>query len=171
MCPRRGAMAARDVGAVFRTLTNAGYSQRAIAALVGQRQSEVSDVLHGRDVISVRVLERIADGLGTPRAWWRLAGESDAGSAAQVGQILATVERERLAERAALATRISFAITALTRTVRQLTPTSMPPHDVWDRIHALHRRLLVMTEGGDSAADMHDVLAQWLASFGLSLEP
>lgn len=60
----RSAMAARDVGAVFRTLTNAGYSQRAIAALVGQRQSEVSDVLHGRDVISVRVLERIADGLG-----------------------------------------------------------------------------------------------------------
>jgi transcriptional regulator with XRE-family HTH domain len=43
----------------------------------GQSQSEISEILAGRRVVSVDVLERVADGLGTPRSWWRLAGHTD----------------------------------------------------------------------------------------------
>jgi hypothetical protein len=39
------------------------------AQLANQSQSEVCEILKGRQVRDVRVLERIADGLGVPRAW------------------------------------------------------------------------------------------------------
>lgn len=72
----RAALAARDIGEVYRLLTDAGgVSQRQIAGMTGQGQSEVSEIMHGRPVRSVLVLERIADGLGVPRAWVRLAGD------------------------------------------------------------------------------------------------
>ncbi|MGH3830713.1 MAG: helix-turn-helix domain-containing protein [Pseudonocardiaceae bacterium] len=64
----RAALAARDIGALYRLLRRVGVSQRRIADLTGQSQSEVSEILHGRQVLNVRVLERIADGLGTSRA-------------------------------------------------------------------------------------------------------
>ncbi|MBV9144147.1 MAG: helix-turn-helix transcriptional regulator [Pseudonocardiales bacterium] len=64
----RAALAARDVGAVYRLLQRVGVSQRRIAALTGQSQSEVNEILRqGRQVLNVLVLERIADGLGIPR--------------------------------------------------------------------------------------------------------
>jgi transcriptional regulator with XRE-family HTH domain len=53
---------------VYRLLRRLGVSQRRIAQLTGQSQSEVSEILKGRQVRDVRVLERIADGLGIPRA-------------------------------------------------------------------------------------------------------
>ncbi|MGH3854613.1 MAG: helix-turn-helix domain-containing protein [Pseudonocardiaceae bacterium] len=64
----RAALTARDIGALYRLLRRVGVSQRRIAELTGQSQSEVSEILHGRQVLNVRVLERIADGLGTSRA-------------------------------------------------------------------------------------------------------
>ncbi|GAA3431702.1 helix-turn-helix domain-containing protein [Kutzneria kofuensis] len=48
-------------------------SQRQIAALTGQSQSEVSEILKGRQVMAYDVLARIADGLGVPRGYMGLA--------------------------------------------------------------------------------------------------
>ena len=73
----RRSLAARDIAAVFRLLTEAGISQRRIAELTGMGASEVSEVLSGRQVQSVAVLERIAAGLGVPRGWMGLAYAGD----------------------------------------------------------------------------------------------
>ncbi|MGH3701500.1 MAG: helix-turn-helix domain-containing protein, partial [Pseudonocardiaceae bacterium] len=47
-------------------LNAAGVSQRMIAALVGQSQSEVSEIVNGRQVQAYAVLHRICTGLGVP---------------------------------------------------------------------------------------------------------
>ncbi|MGH3365928.1 MAG: helix-turn-helix domain-containing protein, partial [Nocardioidaceae bacterium] len=60
----RAALAARDVTLVYRLLGQRGVTQREIARRTGQSQSEVSNILRGRQVRDVTVLERIADGLG-----------------------------------------------------------------------------------------------------------
>jgi len=73
----RRALAHRDIGAVYRILRDAGVSQASIALATGQKQSEVSEIISGRQVQSVVLLERIADGLGVPRAWMGLAYEPD----------------------------------------------------------------------------------------------
>jgi len=66
----RAALTARDIGTVYRHLRRLGISQRHIAQRTGQSQSEVSEIMgRGRQVSNVWVLERIADGLGIPRAW------------------------------------------------------------------------------------------------------
>jgi transcriptional regulator with XRE-family HTH domain len=64
----RTALAQRDIARVYKLLTAAGISQHGIARLTGQSQSEVSEVLSGRQVKQVDVLERICDGLGAPAA-------------------------------------------------------------------------------------------------------
>ncbi len=69
----RTALAARDIGAVYRLLREAGVGQRWIAQLTHQSQSEVSEICQGRQVRDVWVLERIAAGLGVPRAWMGLS--------------------------------------------------------------------------------------------------
>ncbi|MBV9028726.1 MAG: helix-turn-helix transcriptional regulator, partial [Pseudonocardiales bacterium] len=56
----RAALAARDIGALYRLLRRVGVSQRKIAQLTGQSPSEVSEIIKGRQVLNVRVLERIA---------------------------------------------------------------------------------------------------------------
>lgn len=71
----RPALAARDIGTLYQALKKAGLSQRQIAQLTGQSQSEVSEILGGRQVIAYEVLDRIATGLGIPRemmgmSWW-----------------------------------------------------------------------------------------------------
>lgn len=63
----RAALASRDMGDLFKILQARGLSQRAIAELTGQHQSEIHEIINGRAVTSLRVLERIADGLGIPR--------------------------------------------------------------------------------------------------------
>jgi transcriptional regulator with XRE-family HTH domain len=63
----REALARRDITAVYRILVGQGVPQRQLAELVGQNQSEVSDILKGRQVQSYPVLERIAEGLGVSR--------------------------------------------------------------------------------------------------------
>jgi transcriptional regulator with XRE-family HTH domain len=75
----RAALALRDIGAVYRALTGLGVSQRQIATLVGQSQSEVAEIIKGRTVTDYRVLERVAEGLGIPRermglSWWAADG-------------------------------------------------------------------------------------------------
>lgn len=69
----RMALSNRDVGAMFRLLQRHGVSQRRIAALTEQSQSEVSEILAGRRVQSYDVLVRIAEGLGVPRGVMGLA--------------------------------------------------------------------------------------------------
>jgi len=69
----RAALASRDIAAVFRLLQRVGVSQRRIAALTGQSQSEISEILGGRQVVSYDVLARIADGLGVARGHLGLA--------------------------------------------------------------------------------------------------
>jgi hypothetical protein len=63
----RTALAERDISAVYRLLRRQGVSQRQIAAKTGQSQSEVSEILKGRQVMAYDVLARIADGLCVPR--------------------------------------------------------------------------------------------------------
>jgi Helix-turn-helix len=65
----RQALARRDIAGVFSILRDAGTSQASIALATGQKQSEVSEIISGRQVQSVALLERIADGLGVPRGW------------------------------------------------------------------------------------------------------
>ncbi|MBV9142041.1 MAG: helix-turn-helix transcriptional regulator [Pseudonocardiales bacterium] len=67
------ALADRDISSVYRLLRRVGISQRHIAALTGQSQSEVSEILKGRQVMAYDVLVRIAGGLGIPRGYMGLA--------------------------------------------------------------------------------------------------
>jgi hypothetical protein len=67
------ALANRNVAAIYRQLRRLGISQRCIAALTGQSQSEVSEILKGRQVMAYDVLVRIADGLRIPRGYMGLA--------------------------------------------------------------------------------------------------
>jgi transcriptional regulator with XRE-family HTH domain len=69
----RAAFDQRDIGTVYVKLGHRGVSQRRIAALTGQSQSEIGEIIAGRQVTSVALLERIADGLGVPRTWLGLA--------------------------------------------------------------------------------------------------
>ena len=80
----RAALVIRDIGEVYRTLTNLGVSQRQIATHAGQTQSEVSEIIKGRVVKDYRVLERIAEGLGIPREYMGLSYGDSATYAEQV---------------------------------------------------------------------------------------
>lgn len=63
----RAALASRDISTFYRLLAQAGVTQRAIAQATGQSQSEVCEILQGRQVMAYDVLVRIAAGLGVPR--------------------------------------------------------------------------------------------------------
>ncbi|MGH3826934.1 MAG: helix-turn-helix domain-containing protein, partial [Pseudonocardiaceae bacterium] len=77
-CPQaRAVLDARDVAGVFRLVRRMGVSQREIGRRTGQSQSEVSDILRGRQVLNVTVLERVCDGLEVPRGYMRLAGGAE----------------------------------------------------------------------------------------------
>jgi transcriptional regulator with XRE-family HTH domain len=67
------ALAERDITTVYRLLNEAGVPQRDIAAMAGQTQSEVSEILKGRRVMSYNVMEKIAEGLDIPRGTMGLA--------------------------------------------------------------------------------------------------
>src|SRR6202008_3434217 len=69
----RNALAAREVSTIYKLLRRKGVSQRQIAAYTGQSQSEVSEILKGRQVMAYDVLTRIAVGLGVPRGYMGLA--------------------------------------------------------------------------------------------------
>jgi len=74
----RVALARHDVGTVFRLMQRYGFSPRAIAALTGITQAEVSEIVSGRRrVLAYSVLERLADGLQLPRGWLGLAFDDE----------------------------------------------------------------------------------------------
>jgi transcriptional regulator with XRE-family HTH domain len=73
------ALAARDLAAVYRILRRYGVSQRQIAAATEQSQSEISEILSGRRVVTYDVLVRIADRLRVPRGLMGLAYTSEVG--------------------------------------------------------------------------------------------
>jgi transcriptional regulator with XRE-family HTH domain len=86
----RQALALRDIGTVFKLLQRHGLSQRRIAALTGQSQSEVSEILNGRQVVSYDVLLRICTGLGIQRG--RLGLAYDSVTAALIGEPTAAAD-------------------------------------------------------------------------------
>jgi transcriptional regulator with XRE-family HTH domain len=67
------ALGTRDIATVFRQLQRLGLTQRRIADRTGQAQSEISEIISGRQVVTYDVLVRIADRLGTPRGYLGLA--------------------------------------------------------------------------------------------------
>jgi antitoxin component HigA of HigAB toxin-antitoxin module len=69
----REALSKREISSVYRQLRQHGVSQRQIAAWTGQSQSEVSEILKGRQVMAYDVLMRISIGLGVPRGYMGLA--------------------------------------------------------------------------------------------------
>ncbi|GGL12413.1 XRE family transcriptional regulator [Sphaerisporangium melleum] len=77
----RQALGARDIATVYLLLQRVGISQRRIAAQTGQSQSEISEILNGRQVMAYDVLVRIADGLGVPRGYMGLAYDDAAPAA------------------------------------------------------------------------------------------
>jgi transcriptional regulator with XRE-family HTH domain len=95
----RAALSARDITLVYRLLYQHGVTQREIARRTGQSQSEVSDILKGRTVRDVTVLERIADGLGIPRGRMRLAGVAASEDGFYGGEVTdADLSEESIAE-------------------------------------------------------------------------
>ena len=77
----RAALWARDIGTVYRLILEAtGMSQQRLADLVGQTQSEISEILKGRRVKDVMVLERIAGRLGIPRELMSLSAYGPGGT-------------------------------------------------------------------------------------------
>ncbi len=71
--PMRAALGHRDITTVYRLLTQAGIPQRTIATATGQSQSEVSEIVAGRQVMAYDVLVRICEGLNIPRGYMGLA--------------------------------------------------------------------------------------------------
>src|SRR5690349_19871768 len=88
----RAALSVRDIRAVYRLLQKHGVSQRRIAAMAGQSQSEISEILAGRQVTSYDVLVRIADGLGVPRGHLGLAHVHQAPTPADHDQLRPTID-------------------------------------------------------------------------------
>jgi hypothetical protein len=73
----RRALARRDLKNVYRILQRHGMSQRWIAARTEQSQSEISEILAGRQVLNYDLLVRIALGLGLARGWLGLDYDPD----------------------------------------------------------------------------------------------
>lgn len=83
----RHALRNHDLAFVFRGLKGYGYSQRSIGELTQQSQSEISDIMGGREVLAYPVLVRIADGLRIPRGYMGL-GRYDHGEQTPVEEAL-----------------------------------------------------------------------------------
>ena len=94
LCQRddvREVLAERDIGALYRVLRDEGITQRTIAELTGQSQSEVSEILKGRRVVAYDVLVRIVEGLGIPREYM---GLSYGGHSTYRGEVTVSDPRE-----------------------------------------------------------------------------
>ncbi|WP_018790531.1 hypothetical protein [Salinispora arenicola] len=75
--PIREFLERRDVAATFRFLHARGVSYGTIAALVGVSPNRAAEITKGaRQVTAYDVLERIAVGLGVPRAWMGLGQDA-----------------------------------------------------------------------------------------------
>ncbi|MGH3807185.1 MAG: helix-turn-helix domain-containing protein, partial [Pseudonocardiaceae bacterium] len=125
----RAALTARDISQVYRLLNAAGVSQRTIAALVGQSQSEVSEIIHGRQVQAYAVLHRICTGLGVPvEAMGLCVGAYPGGS--PVPEVSEEDEAEvlrRQFDHLFAVTGVAVLGTASSGLGRFLSPTARPP--------------------------------------------
>ena len=88
----RAVLAAHDIAGLYQLLKDAGLTQRDIAALTGQSQSEVSEILTGRRVLSYDLLVRITEGLAIPRelmglSWWGPEGTHAGPDGAYRGEV------------------------------------------------------------------------------------
>ena len=88
----RRILAERDIGGLYRALHDTGVPQRRIAELTGQSQSEVSEILKGRRVLSYDLLVRITEGLAIPPermglSWWGPDGTHAGPDGAYGGQV------------------------------------------------------------------------------------
>ncbi|GGL20924.1 transcriptional regulator [Mangrovihabitans endophyticus] len=68
----RRALREHNISFLFRKLKCCGFSQRRIGELTRQSQSEISEIMGGREVLAYSVLLRIADGLQIPRGYMGL---------------------------------------------------------------------------------------------------
>jgi transcriptional regulator with XRE-family HTH domain len=125
----------RDISTVYRLLGRLGVSQRRIAQLTGQSQSEVSEILlKGRRVRDVWVLERIADGLGVPRAWMGLSYGEQTPDPPSAGKEMDGAMKRRIL----IATTITA---AMGQAFRDLPELALPPDQVLLTGQALPSRL------------------------------
>ncbi len=120
----RAALAARDIGAVYRLLREAGVGQRWIAQLTQQSQSEVSEICQGRQVRDVWVLERIAAGLGVPRTWMGLSYGKDRPDTATATEEV--TEDEDVKRRALITVATGVALGQAVPDLGELTEVALP---------------------------------------------
>jgi transcriptional regulator with XRE-family HTH domain len=108
----RAALAQRDIATAYKILTRHGVSQRQIAHLTGQSQSEVCEILQGRRVQAYDLLLRIATGLGIPREGMGLGQATyPEDSASEPGEVDEDVLRRRFHHLLALAGMAAFGVT------------------------------------------------------------
>ena len=99
----RRILAARDITVLYQVLKDdVRLTQRRIAELTGQSQSEISEILQGRRVLAYDLLVRIAEGLHIPRelmglSWWGPDG-THAGSGGAYGGDVVVADPEGVAE-------------------------------------------------------------------------
>jgi transcriptional regulator with XRE-family HTH domain len=155
----RAALARRDIGAVYRLLTGAGVSQRQIAHLTGQSQSEVSEILRGRQVLGYAVLTRIAEGLGIARGLMGLAGaECPSSRPSPIEEVDESMKRRALL---AVASNALFGHPVLGAApelpTQEETPTPLPSRLATADVSALRemtRRLETVAKAYGGSADM-----------------
>ncbi|MGH3857319.1 MAG: helix-turn-helix domain-containing protein [Pseudonocardiaceae bacterium] len=148
----RAALAARDIGALYGLLRRIGVSQRRIAELTGQSQSEVSEILHGRQVLNIRLLERIADGFGMSRKRMGLSYCEDTPPAAK--EVTEPTKR-RVLIAAGMTTALRQATHPLVEPVHLALPAAepLPPRLDLSHVHTVrlatdHLRAMARHQGG-----------------------
>ncbi|MDQ3762667.1 MAG: helix-turn-helix domain-containing protein [Actinomycetota bacterium] len=160
----RAALAARDIGAVCRLLWQAGVSQRQIAQLTGQSQSEVCEILKGRQVRDVWVLERIADGLGAPRAWMGLSYGEEPDSPSVERDVDEDMKRRALIAATSVAA-LGQVIQGLGKPIELALPTGqvLPSRLGMSHVHAVRavtERLVSVTRHYGGQADLFAAAAR-----------
>jgi len=92
----RRVLAAHDIAALYQVLKDdAGLTQRQMAELTGQSQSEVSEILQGRRVLAYDLLVRIAQGLRIPRELMGLGTGASGGAAVSADDAYSEVDGSR----------------------------------------------------------------------------
>ena len=133
----RRALRDHDLALVFHKLKGCGYSQRSIGELTRQSQSEISDIMGGREVLAYPVLLRVADGLGIPRGYMGLGNydydEHTAVEDALTVGVTTLDEAEEIRSALRHAAEVMMG-TSLPETTRWWQPLTEPRTPVPDRI-------------------------------------
>ena len=160
----RAALATRDIGTIYRLLGRLGVSQRQVAQLTSQSQSEVSEILKGRQVRDVWVLERIADGLGIPRAWMGLSYGEQAPESSAEEEVDEEMKRRTLLA-ATSAAALGQTLPELGQPIEWALPTGhvLPSRLEMSHVHvvrAVTERLLGVARYYGGQADLFDAAAR-----------